>query len=78
MNETLQYFSDFSYVAMRDALILLLHGQIFQNKTSFFISCHNFSRARANEKRSFVLKNLTSNKIIEIPHSYIRKIGKIL
>ena len=38
-------------------------GQIFQNKTSFFIGCHNFSRKGANEKRSFVLKNLASNKI---------------
>ena len=29
----------------------------------FFIGCHNFSRTRANEKRSFVLKNMTSKRI---------------
>ena len=46
---------------MRDAYPVT--GQIFQNKASFFIGCHNFSRTRANEKRSFVLKNLTSNRI---------------
>ena len=38
-------------------------AQIFQNKTSFFSGCHNFSHTRTNEKRSFVLKNLTSNRI---------------
>ena len=38
-------------------------GQIFQNKASFFIGCHNFSRTRAHEKRSFAFKNLTSNRI---------------
>ena len=36
----------------------LITGHIFQNKTTFFIGCHNFSRTRANEKR-FVLKNMT-------------------
>ena len=40
-----------------------LTGRIFQNKTTFFIGGHNFIRTRANEKRSFVLKNSTSKRI---------------
>ena len=38
-------------------------GQIFQNKASFFIGSRTTKIMTANEKRSFVLKNLTRNRI---------------
>ena len=67
MNEIFQYFADVFPVAMRDALILLLHGQIFENKTWLFIGSRNFCRvqgiARANEQPSFTFKNLPSSRM---------------
>ena len=53
------------YTGLTVGLSYPVTGQIFQNKTfvSFFMGSRTTKIMTANEKRSFVLKNLTSNRI---------------